>query len=86
MSKVIIGTTLFVVLICSGYSATNIIEQPTNVTNKQEVNIGKIEYRGQFLMPVENLIKVTSKYGGRKHPITRNRKFSYRNRFSRSRR
>ena len=42
MSKVIIGTTLFVVLICSGYSATNIIEQPTNVTNKQEVNIKTI--------------------------------------------
>lgn len=67
--KVIIGVTLFIVLIGAYYSAS-IFNKDTN-TKVQEVEIGEIEYKGQFLMPVENFITVTSKFGTRTNPITR---------------
>ena len=74
-TKLIIGITLFIVLICAGYSAT-IFSTSSDI--KYSSQIGKIEYKGQFLMPVENFNVVTSKYGPRIHPISRKTKFSYR--------
>ena len=74
-TKLIIGITLFIVLICAGYSATIF---STSSDYKYSTQIGKIEYKGQFLMPVENFNVVTSKYGPRIHPISRKAKFSYR--------
>lgn len=73
--KLIIGITLFIILICGGYSA---IIFSTSSDINYSTQIGKIEYKGQFLMPVENFNVVTSKYGSRIHPISRKAKFSYR--------
>ena len=74
-TKLIIGITLFIILICAGYSST-IFSTSSDI--KYPSQIGKIEYKGQFLMPVENFNVVTSKYGPRIHPISRKAKFSYR--------
>ena len=74
-TKLILGITLFIILICAGYSATTF---STSSDIKYSSQIGKIEYKGQFLMPVENFNVVTSKYGPRIHPISRKAKFSYR--------
>ena len=74
-TKLIIGITVFIVLICTGYSA---ILLNTSSDKDYSSQIGIIEYKGQFLMPVENFKVVTSKYGARIHPITRKTKFSYR--------
>ena len=73
--KIIIGVILFIVLVCTGYSAT-ILNTSSNI--KYSSQVGKIEYKGQFLMPVENFKVVTSKYGARIHPISRKTKLSYR--------
>lgn len=75
-TKLIIGITLFVILICAGYCATLFNETSSN--NKYSSQVGDIEYKGQFLMPVENFKVVTSKYGARIHPISRKTKLSYR--------
>ena len=75
-TKIIIGITLFIVLICAGYCAT--LSHILSSSNKYSSQVGKIEYKGQFLMPVENFNVVTSKYGERIHPITRKAKFSHR--------
>lgn len=74
-TKLIIGIILFIILICAGYSAT-IINPSLDI--KYSLQVGKIEYKGQFLMPVENFNVVTSKYGARIHPISRKAKFSHR--------
>lgn len=74
-TKLIIGVTLFIVLICTGYSAALL---NTSSDKDYSSQIGIIEYKGQFLMPVENFNVVTSKYGARIHPITRKTKLSYR--------
>ena len=74
-TKLIIGITLFIVLICTGYTATLI---NTSSDKDYSSQIGIIEYKGQFLMPVENFNVVTSKYGARIHPITRKTKLSHR--------
>ena len=74
-TKLTLGITLFIILICAGYSAT-IFSTSSDI--KYSTQIGKIEYKGQFLMPVENFNVVTSKYGLRIHPISRKAKFSYR--------
>ena len=74
-TKLIIGITVFIVLICTGYSATLL---NTSSDKDYSSQIGIIEYKGQFLMPVENFNVVTSKYGARIHPITRKTKLSYR--------
>lgn len=74
--KIIIGVILFIILICACYSATMF---NTSSSNVQSVQVGNIEYKGQFLTPVENFNVVTSKYGARIHPISRKAKFSYRN-------
>lgn len=75
-TKLIIGITLFVILICAGYCAT--LTNTTSSNSKYSSQVGKIEYKGQFLMPVENFKVVTSKYGARIHPISRKTEFSYR--------
>ena len=67
--KIIIGITLFILLLGAYYSAS--IFNGKNKNANQEVQIGEIVYKGKFLMPVENFIVVTSKFGGRVHPITR---------------
>lgn len=66
--KIIIGVVLFIVLVCAGYCTTIFNSSSDNNYNKK---IGQVEYKGQFLMPVENFQVVTSKYGGRIHPISR---------------
>ena len=73
--KIIIGVTLFILLLGAYYSASIFNGKNKNVN--QEVQIGEIIYKGKFLMPVENFIVVTSKFGGRVHPITRKAKFSH---------
>ena len=75
-TKIIIGISLFIVLICAGYCAT--LSQIPSSSNKYSEQVSKIEYKGQFLMPVENFNVVTSKYGARIHPISRKTKFSHR--------
>lgn len=74
--KIIIGVTLFIVLIGAYYCAS--IFNTSGGNNNGQAIIGEIEYKGDFLLPVENFITVTSKYGARIHPITRKAKFSYR--------
>ena len=74
MTKVIIGVTLFIIIICAGYCA-NLFNSSSGSSSSQ---VGEIEYKGQFLTPVENFKVVTSKYGERIHPITRKAKFSFR--------
>lgn len=73
--KIIIGVVLFIVLVCAGYCTTIFNSSSDNNYNKK---IGQVEYKGQFLMPVENFQVVTSKYGGRIHPISRQAKFPFR--------
>lgn len=80
--KIIIGIVLFIILICAGYSASIIKNDNSNVSsNKTSVEIGEKVYQGKFLIPVENFIKVTSKYGTRVHPISRSSKKTFRCRF-----
>ena len=75
-TKLIIGISLFIVLICAGYCAT-LFHIPSS-DGKYSSQVGKIEYKGQFLTPVENFKVVTSKYGSRIHPISRKTEFSHR--------
>ena len=75
-TKLIIGITISVILICAGYCAT-LFHIPSS-DGKYSSQLGKIEYKGQFLMPVENFKVVTSKYGSRIHPISRKTEFSHR--------
>lgn len=70
-SKIIIGIILFVVLICAYYCVGFFHNSTTS-----KAQVGTIDYKGEFLMPVENFKVVTSKYGMRTHPITRKSKFS----------
>lgn len=72
--SLIIGITLFTLIICATYSINFSNIQVSN----NESRIGEITYKGEFPMPVENFNVVTSKYGERIHPITRIAKFSYR--------
>ena len=72
--SLIIGITLFILIICATYS----INFSNLQVNNNESRRGKLIYKGEFPIPVENFNVVTSKYGGRIHPITRIAKFSYR--------
>ena len=72
--SLIIGIILFILIICATYS----INFSNLQVNNNESPIGKLTYKGKFPIPVENFNVVTSKYGGRIHPITRIAKFSYR--------
>lgn len=75
--KIIIGVVIFVVLICAGYCAKNTSKSKIT-TAYDSSEYGDAIYNGQFLTPVENFIKVTSKYGTRVHPISRSSKKTYR--------
>lgn len=72
--SLIIGITLFTLIICAIYT----INFSNIQVNNNESRIGELTYKGKFPMPVENFNVVTSKYGERIHPITRIAKFSYR--------
>lgn len=74
--KIIIGVVLFIVLIGSAYCST-IFHSSSPQENITYEEVGKIEYKGKFLMPVENFKVVTSKYGSRIHPISRKTEFSF---------
>ena len=75
--KIIIGVVLFIVLICAGYCAKN-ASTSKSTTAYDSSEYGEVVYNGKFLTPVENFIKVTSKYGTRVHPISRSIKKTYR--------
>lgn len=70
--KIIIGVILAVLILCAGYSKTFVVPSADSDLDKQK--IGKIEYKGKFLTPVENLEVVTSKFGYRNNPITRSKR------------
>lgn len=55
--KIIIGVTLFILLIGAYYSTTII-----NTSSKSKIQYGEKIYNGKFITPVENFITVTSKY------------------------
>lgn len=61
----IMGITIFILILC----ATQILNVGTNSESKSNNNngvieeVGKIVYNGEFPIPVENFIKVTSKFG-----------------------
>lgn len=80
--KVIIGIVLFIIIVCMAYYEKFIIKIPevsintnTEVSNveveEKSSQIGLVQYKGKFLIPVENFKNVSSKYGYRTHPITR---------------
>ena len=75
--KIIIGIVLFIVLIGSAYCSTIFHSSPQQENIIYE-EVGKIEYKGKFLMPVENFKVVTSAYGSRIHPISRKTELSFR--------
>lgn len=64
--KIIIGIVLFIILLCGCYCSS--IFHSKSSSNSI---VGQIEYKGEFLMPIENFKVVSSKYGMRIHPITR---------------
>lgn len=78
--KIIIGVVIFILLMCAYYSAKTIHISSNNDSNTQSIEdtesdiqkeqIGKINYQGKFLTPVENFIKVSSKYGYRTNPVS----------------
>lgn len=72
MTKVIIGVTLFIIIICAGYSASLFSSSSGSSYSTQ---VGKFQYKGQFLIPVENFKVVTSKYGERIDPISKEKSF-----------
>lgn len=77
-TKIVIAVVLFITIIGAGYSAMN-SRTTLKVDSEGKKEIGNITYKGQFPMPVENFKVVTSKYGARIHPITRQEKFPFRN-------
>lgn len=79
-TKIIIGVVLFILIVGAGYSAQKVHIPKTSKTSFETENqtettasqneMGEIVYKGKFMIPVENFIKVTSKFGGRIDPIT----------------
>lgn len=80
--KIIIGIVLFIIIVCMAYYekfvikiskvSTNISNEISNVeVEEKSSQIGLVQYKGKFLIPVENFKNVSSKYGYRTHPITR---------------
>lgn len=60
-----IGITLFILILCASYNES-ILSSKDNKNNevKQEIST-EIVYKGKFPIPIENFIKVTSKFGYR---------------------
>lgn len=73
--KLMIGITLFIILVGACYSASIFNISNNYYESQDDSKIGKVIYKGQFLMPVENFTTVTSKYGERIHPITGQKSF-----------
>ncbi len=72
----VLGITMFILII----TATNILllvksEEPTQIEEQTISNEENITHTGTFLVPVENYMKMTSKYGIRIHPITKKQSF-----------
>lgn len=62
----IIGIVLFILIIGATYNQTNLTSSNISGTNEiKEEQIEKIVYKGQFSIPVENFIRVTSGFGYR---------------------
>ncbi len=77
-TRIIIGIVLFILIVGAGYSAKKVhipktsktsFETENQTTISQDEEMGEIVYKGKFMIPVENFIKVTSKFGGRVDPI-----------------
>ena len=72
MSKkiyLIIGITIFILIMGSYFQITNSNSKTTNNTDNNNIEnkteMGEIVYNGKFAMPIENFIQVTSKFGYR---------------------
>ena len=70
--KIIIGVVIFILIVGYAYmeniTGASSKKQDTNTTEEsqnQEVEQGEIVYKGKLPMPVENFIKVTSRFGHR---------------------
>lgn len=67
--SLIIGITVFILIICSTFYLTNNNSNTNNKKNSSDnqivEEIGNIIYNGEFPIPVENFIQVTSKFGYR---------------------
>jgi murein DD-endopeptidase MepM/ murein hydrolase activator NlpD len=65
--SLIIGIVVFVLITGATFSITNLSSSSEsnkdNNSNEVEEEIGEIVYNGEFPMPVENFIQVTSKFG-----------------------
>ena len=71
----IVGITLFILVITSSHMLLSVGGNREEVKEKVVSNGENINYNGQFLTPVENYIKVSSKYGIRIHPLTKKQSF-----------
>lgn len=71
MSKtmgIIIGITVFILIVCCTYTQYFVIgnsEETSSDESIKEIEQGELIYKGQFPMPIENFIEVTSKFGYR---------------------
>lgn len=71
MSKtmgIIIGITVFILIMCCTYTQYFVIgnsEETSSDEGIKEIEQGELIYKGQFPMPIENFIEVTSKFGYR---------------------
>lgn len=62
----IIGITIFILIICATYILSGTDEESNQYTNQiAQEEFGEIIYNGKLPMPIENFIKVTSKFGNR---------------------
>lgn len=71
MSKtmgIIIGITVFILILCCTYTQYFVIGNSEEISREdkiKEIEQGELIYKGQFPMPIENFIEVTSKFGYR---------------------
>ena len=71
MSKtmgIIIGITVFILIMCCTYTQYFVIGNSEDTASDEgikEIEQGELIYKGQFPMPIENFIEVTSKFGYR---------------------
>ncbi len=64
---IVIGITVFILIICATEMLNVGTSLKTNTNSNNEIieEVGDIVYKGKFPIPVENFIKVTSKFGNR---------------------
>lgn len=70
MSKkiiLVIGIVIFILIIGATYTLSNITNSSNTSSEEipKEEELGEIIYNGKLAMPIENFIKVTSKFGNR---------------------